>query len=282
MKHLSDFNIFNQGDGRALDVAIVVLSCDRYKDLWAPFFDLFFRNWPQCKFPVYLFANKERWSDSRVITIFSGDDKSWSDSIKKCLAQLSHRHVWLLFDDVFLDAAVDERKVERLMNFVYRCDPAYLRFRKYPRPDERLDQFFGRCKEGVLYRTSVFAIWKREVLQNLLASGENAWEFEYKSVQRSLSYPDFYGVYEDYCSYVHGVEKGVWIRDAVSRLQKLNAPVDLSTRRQMTQRQHSIYRRAVVRTNIFNRTPSALKPMLLEGSRIVRQLSNFCRMKSDQ
>mgnify|MGYP001243266309 CR=1 FL=1 len=253
------------------DVAVVVLSCDRYRDLWRPFFELFFRNWAGCRYPVYLFSNQIRCPDARVVTILSGEDRTWSESIKRCLEQLHHRHVWLFFDDVFLDRPVDEAKLRRLEDFVAVRDPEYLRFRKYPKPDKRIDRHFGRCREGVLYRTSIFAIWKRATLIELLDASESAWEFEHNSVARSSAYSGFYGTYDEYFSYVHGIEKGIWTRDAVQDLRGMSVEPDLTARLQMTDVQHAAYRRAMFRTAIFNRTPSALKPLLLQGSRYLRR-----------
>jgi hypothetical protein len=258
------------GAAMPADIAVVVLSCDRYRDLWPPFFELFFRHWHGCRYPIYLFANEASYPDERVRTIQSGTDHTWSDSIKRCLEKLTHRHVWLLFDDVFLAQPVEEGKLALLEAFVAARDPDYLRFRKYPRPDERIDRYFGRCREGVLYRTSILAIWKRVTLVELLDGRENAWEFEHSSVGRSTSYPGFYGVYDEYLHHVHGVEKGVWTRDAVSRLRRMAIEPDLSSRPQMNDAQHAAYCRSVFRTMIFNRTPSLLKPVLVQGSRLLR------------
>ncbi|MFA5041148.1 MAG: hypothetical protein WC464_05905, partial [Bdellovibrionales bacterium] len=157
------------------DIGIVVLSCDKYSDLWPVFFELFFRFWPDCPFPVYLFANRQSFADQRVHTVLSGDDPDWSSSVKACLRQINHRYVWLFFDDVMLDRPVQAAKISRLVDFVVDKDPSYLRFRRFPKPDTRKSRDFGRCEEKSLYRTSVLAIWKRDVLLDLLREGESAW-----------------------------------------------------------------------------------------------------------
>ena len=36
------------------DSAILILSCDKFSDLWKPFFDLFWKYWPDCPYNVYL------------------------------------------------------------------------------------------------------------------------------------------------------------------------------------------------------------------------------------
>lgn len=254
------------------DICIVVLSCDKYSDLWGPFFELFFRFWPNCPFQIYLFANRKEISDTRIKSVLSGDDPDWSTSVKTCLEKIGHRHVWLFFDDVMLSEEVDQTKISRLTDFVVREDPAYLRFRRFPKPEVKLDRDFGRCVESSLYRTSIFAIWKRENLIDLLRNGESAWTFEHESVDRACKFPDFYGVYEDYFSYIHGVEKGLWIRPAIEQLLNLGCKPDISRRAIMSNAQHRKYIASSIKTYIFNRTPSGLKPVLLQLASRVKNL----------
>lgn len=254
------------------DICIVVLSCDKYSDLWPLFFELFFRFWPDCPFPVYLFANRQTYAHPRVKSVLSGDDPDWSTSIKSCLRQLGHRHVWLFFDDVFLDRKVDAVKIGRLVEFIARHDPAYLRFSRFPRPDERISRHFGRCREGSTYRTSLFGIWKREVLLDLLREGESAWLFEHNGRLRSSKYPDFFGVYEEYCSYIHAIERGLWSWRAVAGIRRLGYTVDLGRRPAMSPEQHRQFRKTIVRAYIFNRTPSRFKPILVRLATLSRRV----------
>jgi hypothetical protein len=258
------------------DICIVVLSCDKYGDLWPLFFRLFFRFWPDCQYPVYLFANRQSYDgDSRVRTVLSGDDPDWSTSVMTCLRQLKHKHVWLFFDDEFLDKQIYPDKINRLSNFIADKNPSYLRFRKFPKPDKRISRYFGRCRENTLYRTSVFAIWKREVLLDLMHEGESAWDFERNSVSRSDKYPDFYGVYEEYLSYIHGVERGVWSRKAVEKIRRLGLEPDLARRPEMSLTQHRQFQKACLRTYIFNRAPSRLKPVLIKLAALSRRIIGY-------
>ena len=39
------------------DTAILVASCDRYSDLWGPFFGVLAKRWPDCPLPIYLGMN---------------------------------------------------------------------------------------------------------------------------------------------------------------------------------------------------------------------------------
>ena len=63
------------------DVTILVVSCDKYKDLWIPFFHCFFKYWSDCPYPVFLASNDLEYSDPRVKTILIGPDKDYSSNL---------------------------------------------------------------------------------------------------------------------------------------------------------------------------------------------------------
>jgi hypothetical protein len=255
-----------------LDMAVVVLSCDSYADLWPPFFETFFASWKDYSFPLYLRANKKTFDDRRVTTLLSGEDPDWSTSIRASLMQIDHEYVFLVSDDVFFDRPVDWAKMDRLLSFVDAKRPSYLRFRPIPKPDERCDRYFGRFQENTLYRTSVFGIWKRQVLVDLLAPGESAWQFEHNSPARAAHLPDFFGVYEDYFSYIHGIEKGIWIPSAVEALRARGIFPDLEKRKQMSQEAYHRHRSAMQREKIFNAAPAFVRPMLIAAKRRMTRL----------
>lgn len=255
------------------DLAIIVLSCDKYSDLWAPFFYCFHRYWPLCPFPVYLFANEKKFeTDKGVTTVLSGPDRDWSSSIKACLEQIQHEYVLVLFDDVFLCEPVETTAIAPLLSWLNRNKPAYLRFRPVPRPDERISTEIGRYHELTLYRTAVLAIWKREAFLSILKPGESAWQLEIEGAQRSMRYPDFYGCYRNHLNYVHGVEKGKWFPAAVSWLDEIGAPVLVTDREIMTKKDFARSVFGKVREAIFNHSPASLRPHLILASRTVQKL----------
>ena len=255
------------------DLAIIVLSCDKYNDLWAPFFYCFHRYWPTCPFPVYLFANERTFkTDKDVTTVMSGPDQDWSSSIKACLQQIHHEYVLVLFDDVFLRKPVEATAFAPLLSWLDTNKPAYLRFRPVPHPDERINKEIGRYRESTLYRTAVLAIWQRDVFLNILKPGESAWQLEIDGARRSMRYPDFYGCYKSILNYVHGVEKGKWIPTVVRWLDEIGATVSASDRQVMTSKDLAKSVFAHFREAIFNHSPAGVRPHLVHASRTVRKI----------
>lgn len=65
------------------DKAIVVPSCDKYNDLWKPFFLFFNKYWPDSRLPVYLFSNTLDYKQADVAVIKTGPPSNWFCRIKK-------------------------------------------------------------------------------------------------------------------------------------------------------------------------------------------------------
>lgn len=251
-------------------VAVAVLSCDKYKDLWEPFFELFFKNWPDCPYDVLLFANEVECPDPRVRSILSGPDHDWSSSVKSCLHKIDYEYVLMLFDDVFILQKVDQKKIAALISFVEKTKPDYQKFTPSPKPDIRISDTIGKYLPTTHYRNGLMSIWKRDTLLSLLVEGESAWAFELNGLQRSAPLEHFYGVYEEYFEFLHGVEKGLWYKDAVKVLQREGVRIDLTARGVLASTNHFKSQLSLLRRYIFLNSPAPIRPYLLKASEFVR------------
>jgi len=82
-------------------VGVLVLSCDKYVDIWHAFFTLFFRYWPDCPFPVYLLSNFKSFDHPHVKPILVGEDETWSISVSKALKKFPHDIALITLEDFF-------------------------------------------------------------------------------------------------------------------------------------------------------------------------------------
>jgi hypothetical protein len=201
--------------------SVLVSSCDAYSDLWTPFFTLFWRNWPDCPYPVYLGANQARYDHPRVRTLQAGPDESWSANLRFFLDQLGSEYVLLLLEDFFLVKPVPPLAVSDQLKALDALRGTVVRLFPNPPPHMRMQ---GHAGIGSIHRFAPFrvsaqaAIWRRSDLLGLLREGESAWEFERNGTIRSQSRADgFYCTYEAILQYVHVVEQGRWFRSAVRR-----------------------------------------------------------------
>jgi len=199
-------------------IPILVASCDAYADLWRPFFTIFFREWADCPFPVYLGANHLRYDDARVTVVNIGDDRSWTSGVVSMLKTIGSEHVIMFLEDFFLEDRVDTGRIRRLVDIARIEGLACLRLVAHmplaikPICEAPGYPGLGVIEPGTPYRVSAqAAIWRTESLLRLLIPGANAWEFELLASKLSarLSEP-FWGVMETAVRYDQVVEKGRW------------------------------------------------------------------------
>ena len=194
------------------DIGIVILSFDDFYVTWEPCIDHFFNAWPDCPYPVYLLNNFSSCGDERVIDLLVGTDENWSDSLKKGLLKVPNSRLFFHYDDAFVSAInVDEVQSIFDMAVGNDLDSVALRRRKFDTGERFNDKIYklnGRAK----YRTSLHHnLIKKNVVLDLLESGESAWEFEKAGSVRSSRY-SFYSVYQEgLVIEYHGIIKGKWM-----------------------------------------------------------------------
>jgi hypothetical protein len=201
------------------DFAIFIVSCDKYADLWEPFFTCFWRQWPDCTYPVYLLTNNRVYSGKfrkKVKTLKTGDDRDWSTSAKKGLEHIPQKYIFMWNEDLFLSKKVDsvlfaqyfaQIKALKGKHIHYMCKPPTDRFSS--------DGSLGIYDRGMPYRSIVMGFWDKQYLSQLLLAGETPWSFEIMGSYRT-SYDDgFYCATTPVLTFAHMVEKGRWLAAGV-------------------------------------------------------------------
>ncbi len=218
---------------QAPSCAVMVMSCDAYRDLWTPFFTLFWRFWPDCPFPVYLGSNHASFDDSQVTTLAIGD-YSWSKVLRLCLQQVDTTYVLLLLEDFFLDRRVVTDTILCNLNTLHALDGIVLRLFPHPGPDSAIPGHpdIGRLHPTAPYRVSAqAALWNRNGLIDVLRDDESPWEFEWKGTVRARNSPDgFYSMYEATLSYRQVVERGQWFWGAAGYYGRQQIGCDFAAR----------------------------------------------------
>jgi SAM-dependent methyltransferase len=70
-------------EGFESDLAVLMITCQRYSSAWHPFFVLFKRYWPECPYRVYMGTDKGSYSN--IPTLQTGDDgsaKNWAQRLR--------------------------------------------------------------------------------------------------------------------------------------------------------------------------------------------------------
>ena len=220
------------------DFAVVVSSCDKYQDLWTPFFTLFFRYWPDCPYPIYLISNDLEYPDSRVNAIKIGEDRDWSSSMLAAMALIPHSYVVLLLEDYLLQQPVETSRIVELAQYMKDKEAGCMRLFPCPGPDVLCEDNpeVGEINKGSDYRLSLqAAIWDKQVLVGLVRKGESPWHLEINGSRRTDELDDpFLSVTREssrplpyFCTAVY---RGRWLREAVELCEREGIAVDLKAR----------------------------------------------------
>jgi hypothetical protein len=213
---------------------VLVISCDRYADLWRPFFELFWRRWPDCPGPVYLGTNLAGYDDPRVRTLRIGADVTWAAGVLKMLDHLESEYAIVMLEDFLLMEPVDNARIERLAGVAVSEGLGCLRLYSIYPPATPVPGHpeLGTFEPGDDWRiTAQAAIWHVDTLRRLLVPGFSAWDFEMVGSQMSEFMPDrIWGVMKPALVYDHAVEKGRWRPQGLEICRQAGVPVDVSAR----------------------------------------------------
>jgi len=259
--------------------AILVVSCDKYSDLWNPFFESFFKFWPDCPFSIYLLSNYKFIDIPQVRNLLVGDDISWSDNLYKGVKKLKEDYIFLFLEDLFLIDFVETNKVLKIFNWILKSNANYVRINPFAvKADKKFNELVGIVSKGTIYRTStVLSVWKKDILLDLLKMGETAWDFEIYSSLRSDIYDGFYATWGKYFSILNTVIKGKWQRSAIRKLSSIGIEIDLSMREVMTFEETIKYYFSRQRSKLLKFIPSKyrrnLKDFILRGKYNYKRLS---------
>lgn len=258
-------------------IALVVPSCDRYADLWPSVFQALQTFWPDRSLTAYLVSNTSGIDVPEVKNIRVGVDESWSDNLLRALPHVHRDFVLLLLDDFVLTDFVPSSALLRVLEWIVKVSPNYVRLTPTPAPNRRFNDLVGEVSKGAVYRTStIFPVWKKQVLESLLKRGESAWEFEVFGAVRSDMYGDFYAVWKPYFSAVNCVIKGKWEPGAVGKVQASGISLNLGSRPIMTQRERIVHLLKLQRSHLFGLLPAGIrrraKHYLLRGRYVYKSL----------
>jgi hypothetical protein len=215
----------------AEDFAVLVLSCDRYADVWPAFFQCFRRNFPAGPWPVYVGSNTVTCQEPGVKTLLSGEDRDWSTSFRRILEQIPERKLFVILEDLLAATPVDPARLQDTIRFVMENDANYLRYWTGTVVDEATSHpGIGKFARGAPYRATVCAFWDREYLMRLLIDGENPWNFEILGSYRTSYSDGFYGLREPLFRAINTIEKGSWMPQSVQAARRLGVELDLRAR----------------------------------------------------
>ena len=216
---------------------VIVSSCDSFRDAWALFFYFFFKEWPDCPFPIYLITNHGSFNDPRVTTMKVGRDLEWASNLKKVLDEIDCDSILYFQEDYFLNRKVDNEKIRNAIEFLERCKASYLGLYPIPPPEEANydgHPLIGQVDPASQMRASLqSAVWNRKGLMDLLVAGESGWDMEKHGTERSRE--ELFLRYNDPetapISYLFtAIKRGAWNSEALAMCQSEGLELPLNRR----------------------------------------------------
>lgn len=207
---------------------VLVTSCDRYRDIEAPFLALWRRHWPDC--PFELVAVRESGggdggtaADGFDRVVATGPGLSWSEMLAFALERISTPYVLMLMNDYLLDSRVDTARQLELLSRAEAADALNLRMNPNPPRAVKNSAYAVSCQAGY---------WNREFLLGLARRTKSAWEFErYGSYMFDESDPRPIMVTErKEFPFVDALHKGYWEPEGVALLKREGIGYDFSQR----------------------------------------------------
>lgn len=257
-------------------VSIVVLSFDKYKDTWDPFFKLLEKNWIEMKFDVYLVTNFEEYNNYKKLKIIkTGKEISWKNRTIKALETVETDYVLLLLEDYFIKEKIHLDDLENIFKNIIKNKYKYTRL--VNNPFNILDIFKSKKKLYSINKNEEYgvnlqpSVWNREYLLSILKlmEGTTAWEFEKHFLDKVNLYSseklkDHVKTSFNFLKVKNGILRGKWFWSTKFFLNKhfKNEKVLLKNRERLTLYQELYYLcRVFIRVII----PKKIKNVIKKG-----------------
>jgi len=202
-------------------ISILICSYDGGEDLWLPLARSYKRYWADCPFDIYLLTNYQNPAIPLFKNIAIGVERPWSDKILACIEKIPEEHILLTYDDLFLNKAVDTGKIINLSKHVVYHEWSYFSFDPHIKLGANGTESFVKLNRNRQYRnSSPWTIYRKDILKELLVSGESAWEFEKNGSERSNKYDNFYTATDNTFYWFNAIVQGKWKPDIYKKLRR--------------------------------------------------------------
>jgi hypothetical protein len=238
----------NANNGLNDDCALVIHSCDAYKDIWPVFFKSLKENWQDCSLDIYLNTETETFAFDglNIVTVNQdhfGKGISWGKRLLELTKRINKPFVISLFDDFLLESSVNVKKIEEcLMLLKNNQDIAVFYFLAIPGAirNDGIHPDFNFLENFTDYKiNSAPAIWRKSCLVKFTGENDNPWAWEvYGTARTYFEKEKFYAaktndqmVFKYNYALGGAIRRGKWVASVViPLLQKYSISLDLNQR----------------------------------------------------
>ena len=213
---------------------IVVMSCDKNKDLWFPFYHCMEKYWKD--HPEIIYCTQEI-TNPYYKTIKCGLYAStWTDRLLHMIKNINCDNVLVMVDDIFIRDYVDSELILSLQQYI-KDNVASVNLEKTFDPNDKpYNEILMQRPSNGKYHVSVMCnMYCREKLVSILRDMHtNPWDFERINNNKNYTYliarnKCFINFgYED--RHWFGIRKGKWCCEAKQFFEKEGIEIDYSIR----------------------------------------------------
>ena len=227
------------------DVTLLINSCDAYKDILDPFFELLHRYWKDLPFDIVLTTESLNYKNKyfKIKNVHPKNTKcSWTRRIYEALKEVDTDYVLFMLDDLFI---FDTVNTEEILNGVkeLKKNKHIVNFTYWPITEgsisSNIDGYRIR-KLGVKYKiAAIAALWTKKQFKKYVKDiDEDIWEFEVNGTIRSNTiYKDdiFYTTEQDNVPIPYdftklGLISGKWFKNNIPLFKKEKIKMDFDKR----------------------------------------------------
>lgn len=242
------------------NMAIAVISFDKYSDIWDVFVLCINKYWKNRKYATYLVTNEACPKYDGIEIVNTGKEVSWSYRVRTALNTISEEYIMLLLEDYLISEDVDNEKVDKALKYMKKQGLDYLRIAPIPViKNAKREDFASAITPNMIYGVNLqAAIWKRDYLLKVLTNEDyNAWEIEARQKFGEPTRVDgkCYAANDFVIQYLNGIIQGKWYIKTVESFAALGIEIPLGERTVMTDKD---MRRENIRNFFLHHVPPKL------------------------
>jgi len=175
-------------------LAIVVVSCDKYSDLWDDVFNLLDIHWKNRPYKTYLATDSKPFEREGVEVLHFGNIRQWMVCTRKAVERIDAEYVLFLMEDYFVIRDIDTEVIEEDIKFMDEQKADFLNLHQKPHFLNEADSIFVTKDIRTIPNNTRYgldtagAIWRKEFfMEQLNREDGDAWRFEAMLVKDSQS-----------------------------------------------------------------------------------------------
>lgn len=222
-------------------LTIIVPTHDSYIDVFAIFFRLFKKYWPDCPYELVLSCNAfvpEEGQFEGVKIINNPEDCLITNRIYNAAVQYPSEYYLVLLEDMFFGKTVDTQRFESLISDLKKDCVSYCRLMPSETKKKLKLEYPPKCKP---YAISLMGfICNTDFVEENFKENISGWDYEGLQLKKNLQYTKKERFESavictgNPLNLIHGIAKGKWIRSAYKKIRKRNPELDLSGREKLS------------------------------------------------